>query len=56
MENLILKMVSASEKVFPAKEPSGEGAVSRLTALQGETVSFQIAYYWDGERDRKSVV
>jgi hypothetical protein len=50
MENLILKMVSASEKVFPAKEPSGEGAVSRLTALQGETVSFQIAYYWDGER------
>lgn len=48
MEAIKLKMVSSLEKVLPAKEPSGEGFSSKLTALKGETVSLQIAYHWDG--------
>ena len=45
MKYFRIKMVSAMEKVFADKEPSGEGNLARLTALKGETVSFQIAYY-----------
>ena len=33
-------------EVFADKEPTGEGSLAKLTALKGETVSFQIAYYW----------
>lgn len=36
------------EKVFASKIPSGEGTPEKLTAFKGETVSFQIAYYWEG--------
>ena len=36
------------EKVLPTKEPSGVGMTGCMTALKDETVSFQIAYYWNG--------
>ena len=45
--------------MFADKEPSGEGNLARLTALKGETVSFQIAYYWAGngkERGKVEVI
>ena len=59
MKYFRIKMVSAMEKVFADKEPSGEGNLARLTALKGETVSFQIAYYWAGngkERGKVEVI
>lgn len=43
-----VKCVSAMEKVFPSREPSGEGVPELYTALNGETISFQIACFWDG--------
>ncbi len=46
MKYFRIKMVSEMEKVFADKEPTGEGSLAKLTALKGETVSFQIAYYW----------
>ncbi|MBS6193961.1 MAG: DUF4091 domain-containing protein [Clostridiales bacterium] len=49
MKDFKLKKVSCMEKVFAAKEPSGEGSPAKLTAFRGENVSFQIAYYWTGE-------
>ena len=53
MEGFEWKMVSSMEKVFPVREPSGEGVGEKLTALRGETVSFQIAYRWSGSRREK---
>ena len=50
MENFKMKLVSSMEKIFPAKEPSGDGAEEKLMSLKGETVSFQIGYYWGGDR------
>lgn len=50
MENFKMKLVSSMEKIFPAKEPSGDGAEEKLMSLKGETVSFQIGYYWGGGR------
>lgn len=49
MEFWKTKLVSPMEKVFPTKEPSGEGAGRQMTGLKGETISFQIASYWGGE-------
>lgn len=43
------KPVTSMEKVFPSKEPSGEGFSRNMSYLKGETLSFQIACYWDGE-------
>lgn len=40
------KTVSSTEKIFPQTEP--EEIVRNLTGLKGETVSFQIAYFWNG--------
>lgn len=54
MEGFEWKMVSSMEKVFPVREPSGEGVGEKLTALRGETVSFQIAYRWSGSRREKN--
>lgn len=48
-----VKAISSMEKVLPLREPSGEGFSGRLTALRGETVSFQIACYQDGVRKEK---
>lgn len=42
------KTSSSMEKVFPEKEPVGEGDTEILCALRGETVSFQICYFWSG--------
>lgn len=50
MESLKVKKVTSMEKVFPFREPSGEGMEDVLTGFQGETVSFQIAFFWDGDR------
>lgn len=50
MENFKMKLVSSMEKIFPVKEPSGDGAEDKLMSLKGETVSFQIGYYWGGDR------
>lgn len=49
METWKTKLISSMEKVFPTKEPTGEGACRTMSGLRGETVSFQIAYYWGGE-------
>lgn len=56
MKYFKIKTVSAMEKVFAAKEPSGEGSMLHMTALKGETVSFQLAYYWAGERKERGNV
>lgn len=40
MEGFEWKIVSSMKKVFPVREPSGEGVREKLTALRGETVSF----------------
>lgn len=53
MEGFEWKIVSSMKKVFPVREPSGEGVREKLTALRGETVSFQIAYRWSGSRREK---
>lgn len=50
MEQVKIKLVSSAEKVLPTREPTGMGMNGRLTALRGETVSFQIAYLWNGSR------
>ncbi len=51
-----VKTVSSLEKVFPSREPSGVGFANTISALTGETVSFQIAYYWgDGGRQNGTV-
>lgn len=56
-ENILqVKLVSEMEKVFPTREPSGEGAAERLTALKGETISFQIAYYGTSERKQQGFI
>lgn len=47
MATLRVKKVTSMEKVFPAQEPTGEGMADCLTALKGETVSWQLAYYWE---------
>lgn len=51
-----LKKITSMEKVFPHKEPSGEGMEDALTALKGETVSFQVAYYWDEKQKERARV
>ena len=56
MENFKMKLVSSMEKIFPAKEPSGDGASEKMTGLKGETVSFQLGYYWCGERKQRGSV
>lgn len=38
------------DKVFPAASEVQEMDAKVLAGLKGETVSFQIAYYWDGTR------
>ncbi len=47
MNEICCKLVTSLEKVFPTKEPSGEAMQETLTALQGETISFQFAYRWN---------
>ncbi|MCI6430369.1 MAG: DUF4091 domain-containing protein [Oliverpabstia sp.] len=56
MENFKMKLVSSMEKIFLAKEPSGDGAEEKLMSLKGETVSFQIGYYWGGDRKLRGKV
>lgn len=53
---LCVKRISEMEKVFPGREPSGEGAAGRLGGLKGETISFQIAYYGDVGRKQYGTV
>ncbi len=47
MERLKIKRVTSLEKVFPKKEPVGAGWKDTISVLQGETVSFQVAYFWN---------
>lgn len=54
--SLYIKLISEMEKVLPSREPSVDGAVSQLTALKGEHVSFQIAYFGDVERKQTGTV
>ena len=42
-------IVSSMCKVFPDGANQRELKEKNLTALKGETLSFQIAYYWSGE-------
>ena len=53
MKYFRIKMVSAMEKVFADKEPSGEGNLARLTALKGETVSGCLLLGGKWKRERK---
>lgn len=46
----VYKVVSSMEKVFSSGDPVQELENKALSGLKGETVSFQIAYYWDGSR------
>ena len=43
-------------EVFPFSEPTGEGMEDVLTALKGETVSFQMAYHWGGNRKGRAQI
>ncbi|HBA62876.1 MAG TPA: hypothetical protein DCZ20_03360 [Lachnospiraceae bacterium] len=56
MDNFKFKPITSLEKVFPAAGAAGEAMTQTLTALKGETVSFQIAYYWSGERKERGTV
>lgn len=47
MNGLSYKLLTSLEKVFPAKEPSGEAMNGTVTGLKGEILSFQLAYYWN---------
>lgn len=51
-----IKAVTSMEKIFADREPSGEGFTGALTALRGETVSFQIACWQDGMRKQRGAV
>lgn len=53
---LQVKLVSSMEKVLPLLEPSADGFCGSLTALKGETVSFQAAYYGDVQRKQQGTV
>lgn len=44
------KLVSSMEKIFPLKEPTGEGVSKEITCLKGEVASFQIGYFWNYDR------
>lgn len=56
MEKLKVKKITSLEKVFPFSEPTGEGMEDVLTALKGETVSFQMAYHWGGNRKGRAQI
>ena len=56
-ENLLkFKLVSCMTKVLPWQEPSEDGVLPALSGLRGETVSFQIAYRWDGYRKSRGQI
>ena len=50
------KIVSSMCKVFPDGENGKDLEEKRLTGLNGETMSFQIAYYWGGDRKERGSV
>lgn len=50
------KVVSSMEKVFASGENTKELVNKQLTGLKGEILSFQIAYYWGGERKERGFV
>lgn len=50
------KVVSSMCKVFPAMENMKEMESSILTGLKGETVSFQIAYFWGEEETARGSI
>lgn len=48
-ETLQVKLLNSLAKIFPGEEPDAAYELTRLSALRGESVFFQIAYYWDSE-------
>ncbi len=50
------KIVSSMCKVFSGGENVKELEEKRLSGLKGETLSFQIAYYWGGDRKERGGV
>lgn len=46
----VYKIVSSMEKVFSSASCVQELEEKALSGLKGETLSFQIAYFWDGTR------
>lgn len=50
------KIVSSMCKVFPGGENAKELEEKRLTGLNGETMSCQLAYYWGGDRKERGSV
>lgn len=52
-DTFIVKVLSSMEKVFPDQTPPEEGRCTQISALRGETISVQLAYYWSGERKKR---
>ncbi|MEY8411202.1 DUF4091 domain-containing protein [Lachnospiraceae bacterium 62-26] len=50
------KIVSSMCKVFADGENAKELEDKRMTGLKGETLSYQIAYYWGGERKERGCI
>lgn len=50
------KIVSSMCKVFADGENARELEDKRMTGLKGETLSYQIAYYWGGERKERGCI
>ncbi len=50
------KIVSSMNKIFPKAQQIEPLEKNEITGLRGETVSFQIAYYWSGERKERGKV
>lgn len=52
MSLITLELTSSLEKIFPDKRPEKTPTDVEISALLGETVSFQIAYYYDGKDNK----
>lgn len=48
-ETLTVKLLHSLAKVFSKTEPDASDELTSLSGLRGESVSFQIAWYWDSE-------
>lgn len=46
MEQLQLRLVNSLEKIFPDEKPNKKNKKLDLTSLQNETISFQVAYFY----------
>ena len=52
MDLIQLELVSSLEKIFPEAGPEKDRDPVVLSALQGETISFQVACFYDGKENK----